>query len=662
MQKTITILTIALLLPGLLGAYPGIGGGRGLFRVQNALVESEAGLTISFHVLGRNPEGTNWYNETSKGWVADLIAPELSYAPLVTKWVGAELFGSWGGVFQYWEGHKPGADRKGYEQGMHNLRAGGKLSILPLIPVLKLGAFVDYTFTSREVKSWDIWLDPTAVPGREGLGWKALATFQLQDLFPSLPNAMVNYGERDEVQTYGAGVELAASEFALFAELQSEQPKSPQAETRVAGIFDTEQGTVRLTPGVAFGSGTSGLTLKAGYTFVWGPTAPDFEVILGLVIATPFGRRAPAEYGAIAGRVVDERTGAGIAARVSFPDSPDLASLSTSAGGVFTLDRVPTGVVVVEVEADGYQGQTVPVDVPVDATAQYEFKLRPLFTYGTIAGSVTDVDNNQPLAATIEFPGTDLAAVETDPGTGAFRLDNVPTGIYTTTASADGYFKGSLTVQVEEGRVATPAFALRVLADRSTLTGKVSDKKTGEPLLATISFPDAGVDAVRSDGVTGVYMTELPVGSYAVKVSAENYLDQTAAIVIQKNQPLVKSFELVQEGMTITLRGIYFDVNKATIKPESRPALEDAARILADNPEIRVEIQGHTDSDGAASYNQQLSEHRAQSVVTYLVQNFGIAANRLVGRGYGEDQPVATNATPEGKTLNRRVEFVILGR
>jgi OOP family OmpA-OmpF porin len=131
-------------------------------------------------------------------------------------------------------------------------------------------------------------------------------------------------------------------------------------------------------------------------------------------------------------------------------------------------------------------------------------------------------------------------------------------------------------------------------------------------------------------------------------------------VVLQKDKPLVKDFELVAEGMSITLRGIYFDFDKATIKPESRPALEDAAKILQENPGIRVEIQGHTDSKGSDAYNQNLSERRAQSVVNFLVTQLSIDRARLVARGYGEGMPIATNDTDEGRALNRRVEFLIL--
>jgi OOP family OmpA-OmpF porin len=151
-------------------------------------------------------------------------------------------------------------------------------------------------------------------------------------------------------------------------------------------------------------------------------------------------------------------------------------------------------------------------------------------------------------------------------------------------------------------------------------------------------------------------------GSYTAIVESKDYVKQTSAFVIEKGKPMVMDFQLVKVGMTITLRGIYFDFNKATIKPESRPALDDAAKILKDNPSIRVEIQGHTDSVGSSEYNMQLSQRRAQAVVDYLVQNYGIQLNRLVARGYGKTMPIAPNSTPEGRALNRRVEFVILSQ
>ncbi len=627
-------------------AYPGIGGGRGLFRTQNALVEDEAGLTISLHAIGRNPTiGTT----DDKAWVVDALAPELSYAPLATEYVGAEVFGSWGGLFQYPE--DPGGADKEFGWGLHDLTAGAKLSV-PVVPVLKVGGSVCYDFIGRDDET--TWLDPRAVPAVNGLGWSVLTTLYFQDLAPSLPNVLLNYTKRDEVTIYAAGVELAAEDFGLFAEARSLQPDNS------TGILDTDHGELRVTPGVAFGTTTSGATLKAGYTFSFGNEAPN-EAVVGLVIATPFGKRTPPEYGTIVGRIVDARTGEPLGASVNFPENPRLSSLTASATtGVFTVERVPAGVVVVEVDAEGYQRQAVPINVEGDVASQYEFALRPLITYGVIAGLVTDAKTNKPLEATIEFPETDIASMTSDPATGGFRLDDVPVAVYTVTAEAEGYFKASLTVQVEEGRVASPTFALKPLTMKSTITGKVSDKKTGEPLAAVVEFPDSDVPSVTTDGETGVYRAEIPVGSYAMKVTAEDYIAQTAAVVLEEDKPTLRDFELVKKGMTITLRGVYFDFNKATIKPESHPALADAAKILTDNPSISVEIQGHTDAIGSDEYNQKLSERRAQAVVAYLVQNLGIDVSRLTARGYGESKPIASNDTDEGRALNRRVEFVIV--
>jgi len=650
MKKTVSLLALLMaVLPALVFAYPGIGGGRGLLRVQNALVEDEAGLTISAHAIGRNaffPADT-----TKKGWVLDLVAPELSYAPVSGKYFGLELFGSWGGVFQ-----TPKSDSvPDFAMATHDLKAGGKVSIPPL-PVLKLGFAGSYTFmTGRDDPAW---LDPLALPLAKDpkYTWNGLATLQLQDVLSSAPNLMFNYGKVDKETHYGAGLQLAAKGFSLFLEALSQQPDSS------TGMFDTDAGHIHVTPGVVFGSARS-FALKAAYTFSFGRKIDPNELVLGLVVGTPFGQRAPAEVGDIAATVTNASTGVPLLADITFPENPKLKPLQSDANtGVFRVEKIPVGVVVVEAAAEGYQRQAVPIEVKSGAATQYEFKLRPLVTYGTLAGTVIDATTNKPLAAKIEFPGTSLATVTADASTGAFRVNNVPVGVYTITASATGYFSGSLTVNVEEGKVAAPAFTLTPETMKSTLTGKVSDKKTGNPLRATVSFPNTSVPSVQTDPATGVYSTDIPVGSYAVEVKADSYITQSAAVVLQKDQPVIKDFALVMEGMAITLRGVYFDFNKATIKPESRPALEDAAKILKDNPTIRVEIQGHTDSKGSEEYNLSLSDKRAWAVVNYLVQNFGIEQSRLTAKGYGEARPIADNETDAGRALNRRVEFVIIGQ
>ncbi|MDP4291666.1 MAG: OmpA family protein [Bacteroidota bacterium] len=117
--------------------------------------------------------------------------------------------------------------------------------------------------------------------------------------------------------------------------------------------------------------------------------------------------------------------------------------------------------------------------------------------------------------------------------------------------------------------------------------------------------------------------------------------------------------KLLTEGKLITY-GIYFDVNKDQVKPESYGTLKDISTVLTENPGIRVKIIGHTDSDGDAAMNLDLSKRRAASVKNALSQNFGIDASRVETDGKGATQPVAANDSPVNKALNRRVEFVKL--
>ncbi len=107
----------------------------------------------------------------------------------------------------------------------------------------------------------------------------------------------------------------------------------------------------------------------------------------------------------------------------------------------------------------------------------------------------------------------------------------------------------------------------------------------------------------------------------------------------------------------IVTHGINFDVNKAVIKPESMGTLNGIVQILNDNPEIKFEVGGHTDSDGDDASNMKLSQSRADAVRNQLI-TMGIDATRLTAKGYGKTKPIADNTTFEGKANNRRVEFV----
>lgn len=117
--------------------------------------------------------------------------------------------------------------------------------------------------------------------------------------------------------------------------------------------------------------------------------------------------------------------------------------------------------------------------------------------------------------------------------------------------------------------------------------------------------------------------------------------------------------KLITEGKLVSY-GIYFDVNKDVVKPESYGTLKEIAAVLNENPTVKVKIVGHTDSDGADAANLDLSKRRGESVKNELVKTFGIDVLRLESDGLGETQPIAPNDTPANKALNRRVEFIKL--
>lgn len=113
---------------------------------------------------------------------------------------------------------------------------------------------------------------------------------------------------------------------------------------------------------------------------------------------------------------------------------------------------------------------------------------------------------------------------------------------------------------------------------------------------------------------------------------------------------------VLTDGRIVTT-GIRFDVNKATLRPESYGVINEVVNLMKENPGLNFSVEGHTDSDGSASHNQTLSEARARTVMDEMIK-MGIPSSRLKSIGHGQSNPVADNNTAEGKAQNRRVEFV----
>lgn len=150
----------------------------------------------------------------------------------------------------------------------------------------------------------------------------------------------------------------------------------------------------------------------------------------------------------------------------------------------------------------------------------------------------------------------------------------------------------------------------------------------------------------------------------SVLVSQNNeqiYAQLTVAELGAMENKMVSAAEMAKglgDKGHIALYGIYFDTDKATMKPESRPTLEQIAQLLAGQPQLSVFIVGHTDNQGSYDYNLDLSRRRAEAVAAELSRSYRIAPARLRTAGVGLLAPVGSNATDAGRTLNRRVELV----
>lgn len=140
-----------------------------------------------------------------------------------------------------------------------------------------------------------------------------------------------------------------------------------------------------------------------------------------------------------------------------------------------------------------------------------------------------------------------------------------------------------------------------------------------------------------------------------------SYYDQTVLTVKSMTQEVTAdasslSDELKKSGH-VAVYGIHFETGKAAILPDSENVLGEIAKMLQENPDVKLSVEGHTDNVGAAAANQTLSEKRAQAVVTWLTAH-GVGAARLKAKGWGQTKPVADNGSEDGRAKNRRVELV----
>lgn len=199
---------------------------------------------------------------------------------------------------------------------------------------------------------------------------------------------------------------------------------------------------------------------------------------------------------------------------------------------------------------------------------------------------------------------------------------------------------------------------LTILAVAVALSGcsNMNKKEKGAVIGATAGAVIGGVIGHQAGNTAVGAILGAAIGGAAGAVIG-NYMDKQAAEIEKDIEGA--HVERVGEGIKITFKsGILFDVDKSDLKFAARTDIQKLSAILNKYPDTEILIEGHTDSDGTTEHNRELSIRRAQAVATDMT-NHQVMATRFTVMGYGEDQPVADNATTDGKQLNRRVEIAI---
>lgn len=297
------------------------------------------------------------------------------------------------------------------------------------------------------------------------------------------------------------------------------------------------------------------------------------------------------------------------------------------------------------------------------------FKLVPRDVRITVNGTVFNKKTNEPISAFVEVKVTeDVKKINTKmDGVYETRIPEVKT--YSIATRANGFLPDQQNFTLPSlgnDTTVTVDIYLMPIAKKLVVAGTTFDKKTEQPLNTRLDIQPIGKrgNVLKTTTQAGKYEKELPgLGWYMITAIAEGYLNAVDSVQAdtEENTPLLKDLYLapIEVGLTVRLKNIYFDFDRATLKSESFTELNKVVDFLKQNSSVEIEISGHTDSKGSDDYNLNLSQGRSQSVVDYIVSQ-GIESYRLTAHGYGETKPIDSNDTEEGRANNRRVEFTVV--
>lgn len=200
------------------------------------------------------------------------------------------------------------------------------------------------------------------------------------------------------------------------------------------------------------------------------------------------------------------------------------------------------------------------------------------------------------------------------------------------------------------------------------LDGNVQDAETDAPVRANLQFVnlETGETVLSTlSGRGGQFHVSLPSHSnYALNVNAKGYMFYSQNFALQDQdeasaEHLLIKLDPIKAGNAVVLNNVFFDTDSYELESESEIELNKLVEFLNENSSVKLSVDGHTDNEGSAVHNKQLSRQRAEAVRDYLISK-GIDNDRITVNGYGAEKPVADNSTEEGRARNRRTEITIL--
>ena len=286
-----------------------------------------------------------------------------------------------------------------------------------------------------------------------------------------------------------------------------------------------------------------------------------------------------------------------------------------------------------------------------------------------LKGMLADRETGDEIRGELSFVSkekvTDTTFTDSD---GAYARAIEASNRYRIHVSAEGYEPMDTVLvigNIERDSTIFQDFSLIANEKAVMLSGVMYDADSGDPIQGSVTLnTPAGNPEIRIEAdASGYYEKELDIeGWYLITGVSEGYMNAGDSALNDGSELLMERdlyLDPIEIGTTVVLNNIFFDFDKTTLKTASYTELNTVLNFLESNPNVYVEISGHTDDRGSDDYNEKLSQGRAEAVVDYLI-NQGIDEFRLVAKGYGESAPIASNRTDDGRATNRRVEFTIL--